>query len=178
MGKFALLCQASRLLGQVLNELSNPSVDGDESWLQLYRTLQAMLAASLDVESPDYDQITIVYSALTALCTPWLPSAHTQASKPDSERSRCANFFLQQLIARIDANLIGVECMISRDHESIPPWGLFFAYRVCVTQSRLSSKNTEVSNALRTFLTQIDSRWNIAGNMISPSGERRGASAN
>ena len=174
MGKFALLCQASRLLGQVLNAISNPSIDGDETWLQLYRTLQAMLVASLDVESPDYDQITIVYSALTALCTPWLPSAHTEARVPDSERSRCASLFIQQLIARIDANLIGVECLTTRDQESLPPWGLFFAYRVCVTQSRPSSKNKEVSNALRTFLKKIDSRWNVAGT-ISTHGDRRNA---
>ncbi|KAG4415810.1 hypothetical protein IFR04_011044 [Cadophora malorum] len=59
MSKFALLCQAARLLGQVLQYLSGP-VD-DEVEMQLDRTLQAMVTACLEVENPDYDQITFIY---------------------------------------------------------------------------------------------------------------------
>jgi hypothetical protein len=61
MSKFTLLCQAARLLGQVLHHVSNASALGDDSWVQLDRTLQSMLTAALNVELPDYDQITFIY---------------------------------------------------------------------------------------------------------------------
>lgn len=68
MSKFALLCQAARLLGQVLHQLSNrtPEHDhGDDTWMQLDRTLESMLTAALDFDSPDYDQITFIYKQVT-----------------------------------------------------------------------------------------------------------------
>jgi hypothetical protein len=61
MSKFALLCQAARLLGQVLQYLSSEADVHDNAWVQLDRTLQSMITASLDVESPDDDQIAFVY---------------------------------------------------------------------------------------------------------------------
>lgn len=61
MSKFALLCQAARLLGQVLQHVSSDSATLDNAWIQLDRTLQSMVAASLNVDSPDYHQITFVY---------------------------------------------------------------------------------------------------------------------
>lgn len=65
MSKFALLCQAANLLGQVLNHVSSDPAGDDIAWVQLDRTLQSMLAAALDVGSPDYDQITFVYRFVT-----------------------------------------------------------------------------------------------------------------
>lgn len=61
MNKFALLCQAARLLGQVLEHITSDLTVQDNAWMQLDRTLQSMLTASLDVDLPDYDQITFVY---------------------------------------------------------------------------------------------------------------------
>ena len=62
MSKFALLCQAARLLGQVLQHVSRASpLQDDGLWIQLDRTLQSMLTASLNVEVPDHDQITLIY---------------------------------------------------------------------------------------------------------------------
>lgn len=61
MSKFALLCQAARLLGQVLHAISSDSAVDDDNWMQLDRTLQSMLAASLNVDLPDNDQITFIY---------------------------------------------------------------------------------------------------------------------
>ena len=61
MSKFALLCQAARLLGQVLHHLSTNFTSEDDVWIQLDRTLQSMLAAALNIDFPDYDQITFVY---------------------------------------------------------------------------------------------------------------------
>lgn len=61
MSKFALLCQAARLLGQVLHNVSSGSANDDNVWIQLDRTLQSMVAASLNVDFPDYDQITFAY---------------------------------------------------------------------------------------------------------------------
>jgi hypothetical protein len=61
MGKFALLCQGARLLGQVLHYVSNPEAVDNESWMQLDRTLEAMITASLNVDRPDPDQIAFLY---------------------------------------------------------------------------------------------------------------------
>ena len=61
MSKFALLCQAARLLGQVLHHVSNGANCNDDVWIQLDRTLQSMVDASLNVDPPDHDQIAFVY---------------------------------------------------------------------------------------------------------------------
>ena len=61
MSRFALLCQATRLLDQVLHHLSSDSAMRDDAWIQLDRTLQSMIAASLDTDSPDHDQISFIY---------------------------------------------------------------------------------------------------------------------
>lgn len=67
MSRFALLCQAARLLGQVLQHLSNDTAGDDDVSIQLDRTLQSMLAASMDVEAPDDDQIAFVYRSVICL---------------------------------------------------------------------------------------------------------------
>ena len=61
MGKFALLCQAARLMGQVLHHVSSDSAIHDDVWLQPDRTLYSMIAGSLNVDVPDYDQIAFIY---------------------------------------------------------------------------------------------------------------------
>jgi hypothetical protein len=67
MSKFALLCQAARLLGQVLHHLGSDVSIHDEVWMQLDRTLQSMLAAALNIDRPDYDQIMFVYRFVDTL---------------------------------------------------------------------------------------------------------------
>lgn len=61
MSKFALLCQAARLLGQVLTHVSADTGMDDDVSVQLERTLQSMLNAALAVEFPDNDQISLIY---------------------------------------------------------------------------------------------------------------------
>jgi hypothetical protein len=63
MSKFGLLCQAAKLLGQVLDSNTANNLDND-TWIQLDKTLRSMLTASLNVECPDYDQITFVYRSV------------------------------------------------------------------------------------------------------------------
>lgn len=74
MSKFSLLCQAAHLLGQVLQHVSSDSAGQDIAWVQLYRTLQSMLTAALDVDHPDYDQITFVYRFVP--CSSKSPLSH------------------------------------------------------------------------------------------------------
>ncbi|KAK1140926.1 hypothetical protein N8T08_009799 [Aspergillus melleus] len=62
MSKFALLCQAARWLSQVLHHVSSEATTDNGAWLQLDRTLQSMLAAALDLDSPDHYQTAFVYS--------------------------------------------------------------------------------------------------------------------
>lgn len=61
MAKFALLCQAARLLGQILCHANNRSTADDEEWLQLHRTVQSMLTAALDVDESDHAHVGFVY---------------------------------------------------------------------------------------------------------------------
>jgi hypothetical protein len=61
MSKFALLCQAARLLGQVLAHVAHDPDLEDDVGLQLDRTLHSMLTAALDVDVPNYDQITFIF---------------------------------------------------------------------------------------------------------------------
>jgi hypothetical protein len=64
MSKFALLCQAARLLGLVLNHVTCDKMSAEEheaNEIQLSRTIFAMIEASKDLENPDYDQIAFCY---------------------------------------------------------------------------------------------------------------------
>lgn len=64
MSKFALICQAARLLGQVLTHIISVAAENDVS-MQLDRTLWSMIGACMDVELPDYDQISFIYRYVT-----------------------------------------------------------------------------------------------------------------
>ncbi|KAJ6013705.1 hypothetical protein N7540_008296 [Penicillium herquei] len=163
MSKFALVCQAARLLGQALHFLSHDPVSQDGVWQQLDRTLHSMLTAALNIDSPDYDQITFIYSALVALYTPWLSSNANQ--KIDNDYALRASLTLQQITDRINANLIERQCFLGRNQEDISPWGLYFAYRVCGAHMRpdRSSDSADVSKTLRETLQVIDMRWGVAG---------------
>ncbi|PNP43648.1 hypothetical protein TGAMA5MH_04620 [Trichoderma gamsii] len=164
MSKFSLLCQAAHLLGQVLQHVSRDSADQDIAWVQLDRTLQSMLAAALDVDRPDYDQITFIYSALVALYTPYL---QISANTKDSNRafSQRARDVLHQIIGRINANLVDRQCFLGRDSEDVSPWGLYFAYRVCGMLMRPAEKaphGAEVLKSLREAFQTISVRWHVA----------------
>nr|UYO77232.1 ACN38 regulatory protein [Trichoderma psychrophilum] len=164
MSKFALLCQAARLLGQVLGYLSSGSAGQDDVRMQLDRTLQSMLAAALNVDCPDYDQITFVYSALLALYTPWLSS--DGAKDFNSDCSRQARVVVQQITDRISANLIESQCFVGRDPEDLSPWGLYFAYRICgvhMRPTRRAPHGAEVLRSLREAIQTVRVRWNVAG---------------
>ncbi|KAK2594640.1 hypothetical protein QQS21_007616 [Conoideocrella luteorostrata] len=165
MSKFALLCQAARLLGHVLHQFSNGSNIDDEVLAQLDRTLQSMLHAALDIDSPDYDQITFIYSALVALYTPWL-SPPNQANELDGNRVQRAKAVLQQITERVNANLIERQCFMGRDPEDMSPWGLFFAYTICGAHMRSKRKAphaVEVIKSLRDGLLAVDTRWKVGG---------------
>ena len=169
MSKFALLCQAARILGQVLRYISSDaSIDDDESGIQLDRTLQSMIAAALDFDAPDYDQISFIHSTLVALHYPWLYSDST--NQVDIERCDRARAVTQKITQKIRANLIANQCFLGRDPEDMSPWGLFFAYHVCVFHMRVtrgtSSAPAEVVKSLKETFAAIDVRWNAAGTSI------------
>jgi hypothetical protein len=66
MSRFSLLCQAARLLGQVLHHRADDAaVQDQDSWTQLDHTLQSMLTAALSLDLPDHDQIAFVYRCAT-----------------------------------------------------------------------------------------------------------------
>ncbi|KAH8126217.1 hypothetical protein LI328DRAFT_132004 [Trichoderma asperelloides] len=164
MSKFSLLCQAAHLLGQVLHHVSSDSAGQDIAWVQLDRTLQSMLAAALDVDRPDYDQITFVYSALVALYMPYLSSGKTE--NYNSDYSRRARDVLHQITGRISANLVERRCFLGRDPEDVSPWGLYFVYRICGVLMRPSERalhGAEVLKSLREAFQTISVRWNVAG---------------
>ncbi|KIM97046.1 hypothetical protein OIDMADRAFT_44475 [Oidiodendron maius Zn] len=142
MSKFALLCQAARLLGQVLHHVSGDMAIHDNIWIQLDRTLHT----------------------LVALYTPWLYS--DCVSRADKDRCQHARVVVQQITERIHTNLVEKQCFSCRNPEDMPPWGLFFAYHICRANMRLSRKTSKSSKTVKylreTFLA-MDARWNAAG---------------
>ena len=185
MSKFTLLCQAARLLGQVLHHLSGDKVSQDDAWIQLDRTLHSMLAAAMDVETPDWDQIVFIYryqlrnpsldladylnhSVILALYTPWLYPDRTNTV--DAERSQRAKVVLQQIVEKIDTSLVKNRCFVGRDPEKMAPWGLFFAYHVCAALLRsgreISSESDRVVEGLRETILAVDVRWNAASTCV------------
>jgi hypothetical protein len=73
MSRFALVCQAARLLGQVLKHVSSDIVDQelqDEEAVQLDRTIRAMVSASESLDSPQYDSISVGYRYESTPTTP------------------------------------------------------------------------------------------------------------
>ncbi|KFZ05697.1 hypothetical protein V501_08118 [Pseudogymnoascus sp. VKM F-4519 (FW-2642)] len=164
MSKFALLCQAARLLSQVLHAISSDSAVDDENWMQLDRTLQSMLAASLNVDVPDNDQITFIYSALLALHTSWI---HPNGGVvPDTNRTQHSKDVVQQITEKISVNLVENQCLFNRNFENMPPWGVFFAYRICVAHllsGRETPKSSAVVKTMKETLLETDARWNAAG---------------
>ena len=164
MSKFALLCQAARLLGLVLSHLSTKPSPDDTSWIQLDRTLQSILAAALELPSPDYDQITFIYSALIALHVPSLDLAAT--TEAGRERVQRAKAVMNETTERIYTNLIEQQCFLGRDPEDLSPWGLFFAYRLGALHSktqREDAKSAIMVKGLKEGLALIDARWHLAG---------------
>ncbi|PWY89701.1 hypothetical protein BO94DRAFT_584941 [Aspergillus sclerotioniger CBS 115572] len=115
MSKVALVCQAARFLGQVLRHVPNESVFHDDSWVHLDRSLQSILAACLDVDSPHYDQFT--FFALVALHAPWLFSDGTDAAHTD--RAWCAKGIVEI------TDLVERQCFFGRDPADMSPWELF-----------------------------------------------------
>ena len=103
------------------------------------------------------------HSTLVALYTPWLADdPPTADAPPPSERSRRARAVVDQ----ITANLVEHQCLVGRNPEDIPPWGLYFAYRVCgalIRAPHQTPQATDIIRTLREALRAIDVRWNVAG---------------
>lgn len=73
---------------------------------------------------------------------------------------------IEQIIERINANLVERQCFMDRSPEDMSPWGLFFAYHVCVVHARYNPETPDscaVVNGLKQTLSTIDIRWNVAG---------------
>ncbi|KAL4981918.1 hypothetical protein BDW68DRAFT_183027 [Aspergillus falconensis] len=158
MSRFSLLCQAARVLGKVIcflgrsgpgNVPSNSNdnrnaLQEDIERMQLDTTLQAMLTAAMQLDEPDLDTITFIYSAMMALYTPHLASA-TSVKTPTSTRRetiRHAPTRASELIAdttdTILANLIDKACLSGRDTGGMSPWRVYFAYRTLGLHMRTS----------------------------------------
>lgn len=63
-------------------------------------------------------------------------------------------------------NLVENQCFFSRNLEEMPPWGVFFAYRICVAHllsGRETPKSSTVVKKMRETLLTTDARWNAAG---------------
>ncbi|TGO70231.1 hypothetical protein BOTNAR_0002g00150 [Botryotinia narcissicola] len=165
MSKFALLCQAARLLGQVLNHVSDDSSHDDELWIQLDRTVTSMLEASVNVENPDCDRITFIYSTLLALHTSSLsPHPSNPQSPLDQHRAERKAQLLQRITHRIIANMSTPRSLLGRDPRNMSLWALFFGYHMCVEQIRSKDPSShDIVVLVRKGFEEADVRWNVAG---------------
>ncbi|KAL3454998.1 hypothetical protein BJX64DRAFT_282384 [Aspergillus heterothallicus] len=157
MCKFSLLCQAARVLGKVICFLNRsgerngprsegtsmtPALENDER-MRLDITLQSMLNAAMDLEVPDLDTITFIYSTMMALYTPHLPTTnnnnnttqpidpYTQSTPPtyDSPQIRALEI-VTQITEAIASSLLDRQCISGRNPEGMSPWRAYFGYRV------------------------------------------------
>ncbi|KAF7936172.1 uncharacterized protein EAE98_002391 [Botrytis deweyae] len=165
MSKFALLCQAARLLGQVLNHVSGDSSHDDELWMQLDRTITSMLEASVNVENPDCDRIAFIYSTLLALHTSSLsPHPSNPPSPLNQHRAERKAQLLQRITHRIIANMSTPHSLLGRDPKSMSLWALFFGYHMCVEQIRSEDPSShDIVVLVRKGFEEADVRWNVAG---------------
>ncbi|KAF5867418.1 putative fungal specific transcription protein [Botrytis fragariae] len=165
MSKFALICQAARLLGQVLNHVSGASSHDDELWMQLDRTVTSMLEASVNVENPDCNRIAFIYSTLLALHTSSLsPHPANPPSPLHQHRTERKSQLLQRITQRIIANVSTPHSLLGRDPKSMSLWGLFFAYHMCVEQIRSKDPSShDIVVLVRKGFEEADVRWNVAG---------------
>ncbi|OAG00549.1 uncharacterized protein CC84DRAFT_312207 [Paraphaeosphaeria sporulosa] len=171
MSKFALLCQAARLLGQVLIHIADGSESSDDDvGLQLDRTLHSMLSAALNVEVPDYDQITFIFSALVALNTPTFRLAGTSVPRTSFSPDRMSRALAvcKLVTERFHIpNFTESRCpLTSRPPEEMSVWGCFFAYQVCAVYMRVKQKNNgeeEVVKFFKEAFKVIDRGWRAAG---------------
>ncbi|OOF89911.1 hypothetical protein ASPCADRAFT_11157 [Aspergillus carbonarius ITEM 5010] len=120
---FALLCQAARLLGSVLRHVSNEAGVHDDSRVQLDRALQSMLAAGLDVDSPDYDRMIFVYRS-------YFDSSLDGTDAVKADQAQCAKRVAKKIPDNIRANLVEQQCFFGRDPIDMSPRGLFYAYGI------------------------------------------------
>ncbi|KAL2832766.1 fungal-specific transcription factor domain-containing protein [Aspergillus pseudoustus] len=148
MCKFSLLCQAARVLGKVLcflnrfggrnghipeSEKMPLSLENHER-MQLDSTLQSMLNAAMELDVPDLDTITFIYSAMMALYTPHLPttySTHRSSTPPtyDDPTTRSLEI-VDQITEAIASSLLDKRCISGRNPEGMSPWRAYFGYRV------------------------------------------------
>ncbi|KAF7912691.1 uncharacterized protein EAF01_001712 [Botrytis porri] len=165
MRKFALLCQAARLLGQVLNHVSGASSHDDELWMQLDRTVTSMLEASVNVENPDCDRIAFIYSTLLALHTSSLsPHPSNPPSPLRQHRTERKAQLLQRITQQIIANMSTPHSILGRDPKNMSLWALFFGYHMCVEQIRSKDPSSrDIVVLVRKGFEEADVRWNVAG---------------
>ncbi|KAJ4301277.1 hypothetical protein N0V90_003368 [Kalmusia sp. IMI 367209] len=179
MSKFALLCQAARLLGQVLLYVASSDLENnDDVGMQLDRTLHSILVAALDVEVPDYDQITFIFSALVALYTPTyrLAGSTTSNANPVSTIARTARALAvcELVTERMHLNSGEAICpLTSRPSEQMSPWGCFFAYQVCAVHLRVRERNEESDQVIGHFRVAFRAieRGGVAGKILEGKGE-------
>lgn len=105
-----------------------------------------------------------------ALYTPWLTSTN-DTNSVDKVRSQRAREIVKQITTKIKTNMIDRQCFLDRNTESTSPWGLFFAYQICVYHIRIrlqtpDSDLAEVAKSLKEALSKVMTRWNLAGILV------------
>jgi hypothetical protein len=98
-----------------------------------------------------------------ALYTPWLGQHNLVTDS--TGRSQRAMEVIESICARVESNLVSQQCFASRNVNDVPPWGLFFAYHVCLVGqgSEGTVVHPETMRDLKYTLVKIDARWNVAG---------------
>jgi len=187
MSRFVLVCQAARLLGQVLKHVTSDVIDQelhDEEAVQLDRTIRAMVGASEFLDCPQYDSISvgyryestpttscylnklIRYSSLMVLHEPRMTSSNGFPILTD--RFQRARKTLEVLSHKITEHLPEEVIHLASHLDRVAPWGIFLAYSTAVTYMQLSRETAspeslEALQLLKQTLSTLDRRWKAAG---------------
>lgn len=100
---------------------------------------------------------------------PWLYAEDVNTST--APRSQRAKAVIQQIVNEIRTNVLEKRCFLGCQPEDLSPWGLCFAYHVCLAHLRYETKTTEFSelaDSLKQTMVQINVRWNAAGMLRLP----------
>ncbi|RDW62497.1 hypothetical protein BP5796_10799 [Coleophoma crateriformis] len=172
MGPFALTAQATRLLGQVLNHVSQPTDLDQEEAILLDRALRA-LARVVDVEGQLQDLHMMNQEAICSIALVMLHEAHASlTAKTKTSIHFSASHHVMNCISSVSRSIealpdhTGYRSVVTCVEEA-SPFLLTLLYMVACVNARLqkekqTSESLEAAVVLKSVLGKFDTRWKAA----------------
>ncbi|KAL2811276.1 hypothetical protein BJX63DRAFT_399573 [Aspergillus granulosus] len=150
--RFRRLCQAARVLGEVISlpnrsgSTSGPMNENDKMTPQLENLermrldsiLQSMLDNAIDLEDPDLDTMTFIFSTMIGLYTPHLSAAFStlRSTRPPTyeDPPTRASEIVNQITEAILSALLDQPYFTRCNPRAMSPWRAYFMYHALSVQ--------------------------------------------